>query len=390
MKRDISKPTSAILILNTVANTAGATTAGGLAAEYYGDAYVGIFSGILTLGILFLSEILPKTYGAVRWQGLWPLIVWPLSAIEKALTPFVWVTHKFAGLFLPASRRGMDTTEEEIQAMIRIAAESGALTRTELELLSAVFEFDEIVSRQVMVPWREVATMHTRWDLEQCLDRVRRDRHTRYPLINDQGEAIGLVHVTDLVGWDPEKPFDLNEISRPIRDVPETMPLSRLLREMQASRRQMAVVVDEFGNTVGILTLENVLEQIVGSVRDEFDEEEPEIVSEEEDVYLVNGRAPVERVNEKLDLDLEELDEVDTFSGWVVARLGRLPKVGDEVENDQAQFEVTEVVNNRARHIRVRMHPEVSLDGGQRGRHRRRFKAVGTHVRPIRQQVVRG
>ncbi|MCG5056366.1 MAG: hemolysin family protein [Myxococcales bacterium] len=354
MKLNIAGPTSAILILNTVANTAGATLAGMLAAEVFGSGFVPVFSGVLTAAILFFSEIFPKTYGAVQWRRLWPAVVWPLAALERSLRPIVWLTQRVAALAIPKGQRVSMATEEEIVAMIRLGAKAGELTRTEMELLTAVFHFDQVLCRQVMVPWEQVIWFDEDWSVEQCLGTVRRHRHTRYPLrAGPRNDVIGTIHITDLVGKSPEDQVDLKALARPIRSVPESMPVARLLREMQTLRRQMAVVVDEYGNTVGIVTMENVVEQIVGPVQDEFDDESPDVVKEEEGCFLVAGLLPLRRLNQRLELRLPGRGDVDTLSGWLVAELGRLPRVGDEVAFGHAHFEVTEVLNNRAEKVRV-------------------------------------
>lgn len=354
MKLNIAAPTSAILILNTVANTAGATVAGMLAAQSFGVGAVPIFSVLLTVAILFLSEILPKTYGAVQWRRLWPAVVWPLAGMEKALRPAVWLTQRAAALVVPRGQKVAMATEEEIVAMIRLGAQAGELTRTEMELLTAVFHFDQVTCRQIMVPWDQVAWMDEGWSVEQCLQAVRRFRHTRYPLrVGPRNDVIGMIHITDLVGLDPTRTVDLKALARPVRSVPDSMPVARLLREMQTLRRQMSVVVDEYGNTVGIVTMENVLEQIVGPVQDEFDAESPDVVKEEEGVFLVTGLVPLRRLNQRLELRLPGRVDVDTLSGWLVAELQRLPRVGDEVRFGHVHFEVIEVLNNRAEKVRI-------------------------------------
>lgn len=352
MKRDIAPPISAILILNTAANTAGASLAGMYAARVFGYGWVPAFSAGLTLGILFLSEVLPKTYGAARWRRVWPLVVWPLTFIQQGLSPLIRVTQWFSSLFTPEAGTP-HASEEEIQAMIRMGGKSGELTSAELQLLSAVFHFDELVCRQVMVPRRDVVSMDSSMSLTECLDLSKRTMHTRYPLTKGSPDEIaGIVHIKDLVGLDPDVPLDLATIQRPIRNVPESMPISRLLREMQKSRQHMAVVVDEYGTTSGIITLENILEQIVGAVQDEFDAEQPEIEPQGGGCFLVLGSVPLGHLSRELDLDLEE-PNVDTLSGLLVAKLGRLLEKGDIVELEGARAEVLEVARGRA--VRVRL-----------------------------------
>ncbi len=360
MKGNITSPTSAILILNTIANTAGATLAGMVAAEQLGAQFLPAISVGLTLGILFLSEILPKSIGATRWHGLWPYIVFPLAAMERLLQPLIYVTQKFSNLFTGGAGTP-SVTEDEIQATIHRGGKEGELTRNELQLISAVFKFDEMVVRQILVPRREVDFLKVGQSLEEVLGTVERSGHTRYPVCEDSLEdVVGLLHIKDLVTGGPDRPH-WNEVLRPIRSVPETMQVSRLMRQMQRTKQHMAIVLDEHGTAVGIVTLENVLEQIVGSVQDEFDTEGPEFATEGRDRYLVAGSVPIGRINEKLHLDLYAAD-VDTLAGLISSRLGRLPKVGDTLELQGVKIQVVEVREDHPAQVRLTLARDIRLD----------------------------
>ena len=353
MKANIARPTSAILILNTVANTAGATICGMYAAQVLGSVWVPAFSVGLTVAILFVGEILPKTYGATHWRDMWHLTVWPLMLMQKGFSPLIRVTQAFSGFFtgglgVPA------VTEDEIRADIHLGRKAGELSASELQLLNAVFHFDDMLARQVMVARRDVVFFDVHWSLEKCLEVAKETRHTRFPLcIGSLDEVVGLVHVKDLLGLTDDEGI-LRSVARPIRHIPETLPISRLLREMQSTHQQMALVDDEFGSVVGVITMENVVEQIVGDVQDEFDSEPPEIVPEGADTFKVSGQLPIERVNRELGLDLYAPD-VDTLSGLLVSRLNRLLKVGDRVRLRNATAEVVEEQGGRATQVRMRI-----------------------------------
>lgn len=342
MKENIGSPTSAILILNTVANTAGATLAGMVAAEQLGPAAMPVVSVGLTLAILFLAEILPKTVGATQWQSLWPYIVYPLRAMEQGLKPLIFITQKFSNFFTGGAG-APSVTEDEIQASIHLGEKEGELSSNELQLISAVFRFDEMVVRQIIVPRREVVILKSHQPLEEVFEVVRSGRHTRYPVCGDSlDDVIGLLHIKDLMSSSPEEQKNWIELVRPLRSVPANMPVSRLLRQMQRTRQHMAVVLDEHGTSTGIVTLENVLEQIVGAVQDEFDMEAPEFDTQGPDSFIVGGSLSIERLNNKLRLDLYA-PGVDTLAGLLTSRLGRLVKVGDVVELPGVRAEVTEV-----------------------------------------------
>lgn len=360
MKADIAKPTSAILVLNTIANTAGAAICGMLAARLLGAQWVPAFSVGLVLAILFVGEILPKTYGATHWNAIWHRIVWPLVVLQTALSPAVKITQKFADLFTGA--RGIPAiTEDEIQASIELGGQSGELTPSEFQLLSAVFRFDDMLTRQVMVPRRDVVFLDVQKPASECFELARNSRHTRFPLCEGSlDEVVGLVHIKDLLGLAADEDLDLRSVARELCHVPETMPISQLMREMQNTHQHMALVDDEYGSIVGIITMENVVEQIVGAVQDEFDSEAPDVEQDSPGVYLVNGSVPLERLNREVKLSLESTD-VDTLSGLLVSRIGRLLQAGDTVELEGATAEVME--EQRGRAVRVKLTVEPSDEG---------------------------
>ena len=354
MKASISRPTAAILVLNTIANTAGAALCGMLAAAVLGPQWVLPFTALLTVLILLIGEILPKTYGATHWQRTWHLIVWPLAVMQKALAPAIWVTQRFAGLF-SSSQGSPAVTEDEIQASIELGGKEGEISLSELQLLKAVFRFDDMLTRQVMVPRRDVVFLDAGLSLDEGFEIANRSRHTRFPLCEGSLDTVvGLVHIKDLVGIDTDRNVNLRSVSRPLRHVPETLPISRLLREMQSTHQHMALVDDEHGSVVGIVTMENVVEQIVGAVQDEFDSETPEIVPEAHGAYKVSGQLPLDRLNRELGLGLESQD-VDTLSGLLVSRLNRLVKAGDKIALEGATAQVIEEQGGRATQVRIRV-----------------------------------
>jgi putative hemolysin len=355
LKHNVAEPTSAILILNTLANTGGAAVAGMYAAEALGAQNVPAFSAVLTLVILLLSEIVPKTLGATSWRSIWPYAVWPIAFMRKALRPAVWLTRKLADL-LTRGKAHEAVTEEEVQAVIRMGGAAGELSAGELQLLTNVFHFDETFARQVMLPRREIDFIDVDASLPECLEIVKQTRHTRYPICDGSlDNVLGLVHIKDLIGMSADESFDLRAFMRPLRAVPDTIPISKLLRQMQSLRQHMAVVHDEYGSLVGLITLENIIEQLIGAVRDEFDEETPDIIPEEEGVFKVRGSLPLDRINRDLDLDLSS-EEIDSISGLVTEKIGRMLRAGDEVELEgRVHAEVLDTQAGRAIWVRLRL-----------------------------------
>jgi len=352
MKRNIAAPTSAILILNTIANTAGATLAGSIAVDVFGTGALGLFSVLFTIAVLFLAEIGPKTLGAVQWRAIWRFIVWPLAGMQRALGPVVWMTEKVATL-LVGGRQIKPTTEGEIVAMIRLGAKVGELSRTELDLMTSVLRFDEMRVSEVMVPRREVQSIRLDATVREALVVMGEHLHTRYPLHGGAlDDATQLVHLKDLANpkVDPETP--VRELARSLRHVPGTMAISSLLRQMQRTRQHMALVVDEFGTAVGLVTLENLLEEIVGAVQDEFDQELPASTPAEGGARVFRGATPLRVVSAHFETELTG-QRVETLNGWVLEQLGRLPKIGDVLHEGGLALEVLEVRRDQATQIRI-------------------------------------
>ena len=223
------------------------------------------------------------------------------------------------------------------------------------ELLDNVFELSHRMARQIMLPRQDVIYLSIDRSLAENLRLARRSGHTRFPLCEgDLDHVIGLVHIKDI--FHRERPLTaLTEVAREIAFVPETLELDRLLKRMRTERFHLAAVIDEYGGVSGIVTLEDVIEEIVGSIQDEFDVERPELVEKGDGVYQVSGGMLVEDLEEALGVELSERDE-DTIGGVVLSELGRNPAVGDRVELGAVTIEVLEVQLNRVATVRIIVH----------------------------------
>ncbi|MCK5941881.1 MAG: HlyC/CorC family transporter [Planctomycetes bacterium] len=254
-------------------------------------------------------------------------------------------------------------TEDEIRALMRQARVHGELSRTEDRLIHAVFEFDDMICRRVMMPRVDIVWVDVDATFEQCLEVVRQSKHSRYPVCDGSlDRVVGVLHMKDLVQAQGSEDVKISDLMRPPRNVPEAMPISKLLRHFQTSHQHLAFVVDEHGTVTGLVTLENVIEQIVGPVEDEFDSEEPAIVPQEHDEFLIRGSASVTEVSRRLGVELVAGD-ADTMSGLLTEVLQRVPEVGDVVDVQGLKVEVLEVVGTRAMRMRVRL-PAARVDDG--------------------------
>jgi CBS domain containing-hemolysin-like protein len=252
--------------------------------------------------------------------------------------------------------------EEELRLLLSSSKES-QLSTQKRELLDNIFELSHRMARQIMVPRQDVVYLSTTRPLAENLRIARRSGHTRFPLCEgDLDHTVGLIHIKDI--FRRERPVtSLKDVSREIAFVPETLELDRLLKRMRTERFHLAAVIDEYGGVSGIVTLETVIEEIVGEIQDEFDVEAPEIRETEEGVYEVSGGMLVEDLEQELKVELSDRDE-DTIGGVVLSELGRAPAVGDKVDLGPVSLEVLDIELNRINTLRliVRQPAEISSD----------------------------
>jgi CBS domain containing-hemolysin-like protein len=315
---------------------------------------------VITVLHIVLGEQAPKTIAIRKAEGTSLLVAFPLYFFYKVTYPAIWLLNQASNRLLklvgipPASEGELVHDEEELRLLLSSSKES-QLSTQKRELLDNIFELSHRVARQIMLPRQDVIYLSTDRLLAENLRIARRSGHTRFPLCDgDLDHVLGLIHIKDI--FHRERPLtSLTEVAREIAFVPETLELDRLLKRMRTERFHLAAVIDEYGGVSGIVTLEDVIEEIVGSIQDEFDVERPELVEKGDGVYQVSGGMLVEDLEEALGVEFSERDE-DTIGGVVLSELGRNPAVGDRVELGPVTIEVTEVQLNRVATVRVNVH----------------------------------
>jgi len=274
MKKHISAPISSILILNTIANTAGATIAGMYAAKFLGESWVLYFSIALTLSILFFSEIIPKTIGAVHWRSLWSFIVIPLSLIKLILHPLVFITQKLSN-FITSGQPPITITEDEILAAARMGAREGEISDQEHMIIDNLINLENKTVREIMTPRTVVFSLTSNMSIPDALKLASQKGFTRIPVYEeDKEKIIGYVRIHDLTSAKHlENPkLKLKDIVRHISFVPEMINCFNLLNDFLWHRKHIAIVVDEYGGLAGVVTLEDLLETMLGQeIVDEHD-----------------------------------------------------------------------------------------------------------------------
>ena len=260
-----------------------------------------------------------------------------------------------------ADAHGETFTETEIRALVHQAHVHGELTRNEQTLIDAVFEFDDQVCRRIMLPRHDVDFVDVYQPVTDTMAMIRRTRHTRYPVCEGSlDNVLGVLHIKDLLREDLDEDFDFREIARPPRKVPESLPVGKLLKHFQGTHQLMAFVIEEQGTVIGIVTLENVMEQIVGDVADEFDIENPEIVPDGPGQFVALGTTPVEDIEKRLNVTFSAPD-VDTLSGLLMHYSQDIVEEGQSVELGRILASVLDASNGRA--VRVRLTLPETADG---------------------------
>ncbi len=321
-------------------------------------ASIAIGFAIISVLHIVLGELAPKSLAIRKPEptSLWVAI--PLFAFYKVTFPAIWLLNQMANAILrlvgiaPVTEGELAHDEEEIRRLLASRQEA-EIPDEKRELLDNIFELSERTARQVMVPRADVVFLDVEQSMDENLLLARRSGHTRFPLCERElDNVLGLVHIKDLFRAD-EMPESLQDVRREALFVPETQSLEQLLRRMKTSHIHMAAVLDEYGGVSGIVTLENVIEEIVGEIQDEFDFERPELVELGEGVYRILGSMLIAEVEEELEVDLGDDRDEDTLAGVALSEIGRRARVGDQVEFGPLRMEVLEVEQNRILSLKV-------------------------------------
>lgn len=322
---------------------------------------------ILMFFNLVFGELVPKRIALQKAEAFCMLTVMPVHYISIVLSPFIRLLSVSTKLVLKLL--GMKTedqeeavTEEEIKALLKMGNESGTFDDDEREMIDSVFKFDDRTAREIMVPRREVFAIDIEEPFEEVIDEILESRHNRIPVYEESiDNIIGVLHIKDVMIELRKNRTDKNRLDQTdVREmlhkpffVPETKNTDELFRTMQDTRHHMAVLVDEYGGFSGIVTIEDLVEEIMGEINEEYDEVMPEIEAVSEDEYLLDGGILIDDLNDELGLRLET-ENYDTLSGYLIEKLGHIPgsEDRDEIREDGLVFKVEEVRDNRI--VRVR------------------------------------
>jgi putative hemolysin len=361
-----------LLTGNTIVNIAAATIAALVTGQALGQS--GNVSWIVfvlqvlavTLIILTLGEVLPKLT-VIRDPLRWSLrVARPVTAVGWLLTPVLKVLLPFTDFVartLGVERRRLWVSEEEIKTLVEVGEERGVLEKSEKELIHSIFEFGDTTVREIMVPRTDMICLDVSTPLTGMLDTVHSSQHTRIPIFDGSiDNIVGILHTKDLLLHYPfDENFRLRSILRKPSFVPETKLISELLRQFQTQRLHMTIAVDEYGGTAGLVTLEDVIEEIVGEIQDEHDTEGPLWTRIDESTVDVDARLDVEAVNALLETDVIPTDQdFETLGGFLLAEIGDFPEAMTSIEFHNYTFIIEEVEAHRLGRVRIIKRSETS------------------------------
>jgi len=360
-----------ILIGNTFVNIAAGSIATAIAIQIFGDLGVAIATGFVVLVLLVFGEISPKIYAA-RASDSFALTVAPIILLlSRVFTPVIWLVERVSpslGIGKEVSEPAV--TEEEIKEWIDVGKEEGTIEQGEQDMLYSVLEFGDTTAREIMTPRVDVILMEDTVTFEEAIRIFNETGFSRIPVYHDQIDNItGILNVKDVFSAMVSHRVDstVREVMYDPMFVPETKKIDDLLKELQVHRVQMAIVIDEYSSFVGIVTVEDILEELVGDILDEYDKEEPDVQELAPGVHVVDAQMWVEEINETMKLSLPTDESYETVGGLIIDRLGHLPQhPGEKVEIDNGRITLVVMQMHGRRIVKVKIVNHAAHGNGAR------------------------
>lgn len=321
-----------------------------------------IVTVVIAFITLVLGELAPKRIALENSERIAMWVAYPIHFLAKATAPavrFLTSSTEIVTRLLGSTDKGIQDhiTEEEIRLMINVGEEKGIFQNTETDMINSIFEFDDTVVKEVMTPRTDMKAVNADVTMDEILDLIVEENFSRVPVYEETiDKIIGVLYVKDLFGIirrGEEKTVNLRSILREAHFVSEYKKINELFKEMQKSKSHIAIVIDEYGGTAGLITIEDLLEEIVGNIFDEYDEEIIESEKIDENTWVVSGMIDIDELNDILDTELPD-DEFDTISGKFLSISGKMPEVGDVVEFEGLYVEIVEVDDKRISKLKVK------------------------------------
>lgn len=349
---------SSILIGNNIVNLSASAFVTTLVYEVWGDAYISLATGVLTVVVLLYGEIVPKTLAGKYAEKMAMIYAKPLYLLIKLLTPAIFIVNIFTKFMMKIFK--IDTsaaepvvTEDVLKTVLDMSLEDDQIEEEEHEIINNVLELNDSCARDIMVPKSNVVGIPITYSYDEIVNTFKTERYSRLVVLDEKlTEVRGILHVKDVFFTNPNE-FDIEKLLRQPYITYETKSVPDILHALRKTSNNMAVVLDEYGDLVGVLTIEDILEEFVGQIRDEYDEDElKQIKKIDENTYEVEGSLKLDDINEALDIMLES-KEYNSIGGYIIEQLEEFPKTGDNLKHNNIYIEVLDVVNNRISTVKI-------------------------------------
>ena len=358
------KMLSAILIGNNIVNISASSLATIVVTRAFGDMYVGVGTGILTLLVLIFGEITPKTSATLYSETMALKFAKPIYMIMQVLTPVIFIVDKLAQgvlrlLHVDPNKKQDAITEDELRTIVEVSHEEGVIESDEKKMIYNVFDFGDSVAKDIMVPRIDMTFIDVNATFSEVIEVFREVKYTRYPVYEETTDnVIGIINIKDLLLTENQKKFCIRDYLREPLYTYEFKKTAELMVELRKTQNNIAIVLDEYGATAGLITLEDMLEEIVGEIRDEYDEDEEDLIRRiGPREYVVEAAMKLDDLNDQLGLDLES-EDYDSIGGFIIGLLDHLPEEGEEVTHKNLRLVVDQVDRNRIDKIHLYIQEE--------------------------------
>lgn len=364
------KVLSTILIGNNIVNITASSMMTIIVTKVFGSAAVGIATGVLTVLVLIFGEITPKNLATIYSEPFALFYAMPIKALSVVLTPVIWLLDKLCNFIywiLRVDTNGMNKqmTESELRTIVNVSHEEGVIEGEEKEMITNVVDFGDSIAKDIMIPRADITMAPVDAAYEEILEYFMEEQYSRLPIYEENKEnIIGILHMKDLFFYQSRagESFSVREVMREPYYTYEYQKTSGILEDLRKNSVSITIVLDEYGMAAGMITLEDLLEEIVGEIRDEYDEYEEEIIKQiDENQYEVDGGAKIGDVNDALGLDLAS-EDYDSIGGYVIELLDHLPETGETGQDEKAIFEVLEADKTRVERIRITLISDIKAE----------------------------
>ena len=358
------KMLSAILIGNNIVNLSASALSTTLTLKVFGSSLVGVATGILTFLILVFGEITPKNVASKNAEDMALKYIGIISILVIVLTPAIYIVNKVAGIVISLFIKNNDdnnmVTEDELRAMVEVSHEDGVIEKEEKKMIVNVVDFGDTVAGDIMLPRVDMVMVSVESSYEEILKIFREEKYTRIPVYEESPDnVIGILNVKDFLLIEDKENFSVKEHLREPLYTYEYKKTSSLMVDMRKTGANIVIVLDEYGTTVGLITLEDMLEEIVGEIRDEFDADEDEGITKiSETEYLIDGSTNLDDVNDRIGLELSS-EEYESIGGIIMEKLGRLPVEGEVITFDNIILTVKKMDHARIEKVGLKLKPSL-------------------------------